>query len=63
MLVTGKQILDDAHKNGYAVGAFNTVNMEVAQAIIEAAEEEKSPVFTKQHAALFHMPDMSIFQR
>ena len=30
MLVTGKQILDDAHKNGYAVGAFNTVNMEVA---------------------------------
>ena len=45
MLVTGKQILDDAHKNGYAVGAFNTVNMEVAQAIIEAAEEEKSPVF------------------
>lgn len=44
MLVTGKQILDDAHKKGYAVGAFNINNMEILQAIIEAAEEEKSPV-------------------
>jgi fructose-bisphosphate aldolase class II len=44
MLVTGKQILDDAHKRGYAVGAFNINNMEILQAIIEAAEEERSPV-------------------
>ena len=40
MLVTGKQILDDAHKNGYAVGAFNVVNMEMLQAVVTAAEEE-----------------------
>lgn len=45
MLVTGKEILDHAHKNGYAVGAFNVVNMEMLQAVIAAAEEEKSPVF------------------
>lgn len=47
MLVTGKQILDDAHKNGYAVGAFNVVNMEMLQAVVTAAEEEKSPVFVQ----------------
>ncbi|RKD33525.1 class II fructose-1,6-bisphosphate aldolase [Thermohalobacter berrensis] len=44
MLVTGKEILQDAHKKGYAVGAFNVNNMEIVQAIIQAAEETNSPV-------------------
>ncbi len=44
MLVTGKEILMHAHKNGYAVGAFNVNNMEQVHAIIEAAEETQSPV-------------------
>ncbi|WP_207707373.1 class II fructose-1,6-bisphosphate aldolase [Crassaminicella thermophila] len=44
MLVSGRQILNHAHENGYAVGAFNVNNMEQVQAIIEAAEETKSPV-------------------
>lgn len=44
MLVTGKELLLDAQKNGYAVGAFNVNNMEIVQAIIEAAEETNSPV-------------------
>lgn len=44
MLVTGKELLQDAHKKGYAVGAFNVNNMEIVQAIIEAAEETNSPV-------------------
>ncbi|MBC7765612.1 MAG: class II fructose-1,6-bisphosphate aldolase [Hyphomonadaceae bacterium] len=44
MLVTGKEILDKAHKEGYAVGAFNVNNMEILQAVIAAAEEERSPV-------------------
>ncbi len=44
MLVTGKEIMDKAHKGGYAVGAFNVNNMEIVQAIIAAAEEEKAPV-------------------
>ncbi|MBS4537084.1 class II fructose-1,6-bisphosphate aldolase [Clostridium sp. D2Q-11] len=44
MLVTGKQILDHAHENNYAVGAFNVNNMEQVQAIIQAAEETQSPV-------------------
>lgn len=44
MLVSGKKILQHAHENGYAVGAFNVNNMEQVQAIVEAAEETKSPV-------------------
>ena len=44
MLVTGREILQDAHKNNYAVGAFNVNNMEIVQARIEAAEETNSPV-------------------
>lgn len=44
MLVTGKEILVHAHENGYAVGAFNVNNMEQVHAIVEAAEETKSPV-------------------
>lgn len=47
MLVTGKEILDHAHKNKYAVGAFNVVNMEMLQAVIAAAEEENAPVFVQ----------------
>lgn len=43
-LVTGKEILDKADAEGYAVGAFNINNMEILQAIVGAAEEEKSPV-------------------
>jgi len=39
-----KEILDKANREGYAVGAFNINNLEFLQAIIEAAEEEKSPV-------------------
>jgi len=44
LLVTGKELLLDAQKKGYAVGAFNINNMEIVQAIIEAAEETNSPV-------------------
>lgn len=44
MLMTGKELLLDAQKNGYAVGAFNVNNMEIIQAIIRAAEEVNSPV-------------------
>ena len=44
MLVTGLEILRKARAEGYGVGAFNTNNMEFTQAILEAAEEMKSPV-------------------
>jgi len=44
MLTTSKKMLLDAQTGGYAVGAFNIENMEMAQAVIRAAEELKSPV-------------------
>ena len=43
-LVTTKELLLDAQKKGYAVGAFNVENMEMVQAVVAAAEELKSPV-------------------
>lgn len=43
-LVTTKQLLLDAQKKGYAVGAFNVENMEMVQAVVAAAEELKSPI-------------------
>lgn len=43
-LVSLKEVLAAAEKGGYAVGAFNVNNMEIIQAIIESAVEEKSPV-------------------
>ena len=44
MLVSGLEILKKAREEGYGVGAFNTNNMEITQAILEASEELKSPV-------------------
>jgi len=44
MLITLKEILGEAKKGHYAVGAFNTNNMEIVQAIMESAQEENSPV-------------------
>ncbi len=43
-LVTCAEILARAEAGGYAVGAFNCNNMEIVQAIIRAAEAERSPV-------------------
>ncbi|MHC4249164.1 MAG: ketose-bisphosphate aldolase [Planctomycetota bacterium] len=43
-LVPMKQVLDEAMKAGYGVGAYNVNNMEQIQAIMAAAAETKSPV-------------------
>jgi fructose-bisphosphate aldolase class II len=43
-LVTSNELLLDAQREGYAIGAFNANNMECAKAVIEAAEEERAPV-------------------
>lgn len=43
-LVTLKQILDEAAKGGYGVGAFNVNNMEQIQGIFNAAQELESPL-------------------
>lgn len=43
-LVTSKELMLDAQKNHYAIGAFNVENMEMVQAVVAAAEELRSPV-------------------
>ncbi len=43
-LVPMKQILDEAIKGGYGVGAYNVNNMEQIQGIMQAASETLSPV-------------------
>ena len=49
-LVTTKEMFKKAYAGGYAVGAFNINNMEIIQAITEAAAEEKSPVILQVSA-------------
>ena len=44
MLVNMKEILEKAREGKYAVGLFNAVNVEMARAIIETAEELNAPV-------------------
>ncbi|MCI9015662.1 MAG: class II fructose-1,6-bisphosphate aldolase [Clostridia bacterium] len=43
-LVTTKEMFKKAMEGHYAIGAFNVNNMEIIQAIVDAADEEKSPV-------------------
>ncbi|HIT08672.1 MAG TPA: class II fructose-1,6-bisphosphate aldolase [Candidatus Merdivicinus faecavium] len=43
-LATTEEMLKKAQADGYAVGAFNVENMEMAQAVIQAAVEMRAPV-------------------
>lgn len=43
-LVTTTKIFEKSMKEGYAIGAFNVNNMEIIQAIVDAAAETHSPV-------------------
>ena len=49
-LVNSKELFEKAYKEGYAVGAFNVNNMEIVQAITEAAGELNSPVILQVSA-------------
>ena len=44
MLVTMNDVLYPAKEGGYGVGFFNAINVEMARAVIETAEEMNSPV-------------------
>lgn len=53
MLVNMNEVLYPAKKNQYAVGLFNTINLEFARGIIEAAEETQSPIIMGTAEVLF----------
>ncbi len=46
-LCNSKQVFDKALNGGYAIGAFNFVNMEVLKGILSTAEANKSPVIVQ----------------
>lgn len=60
-LVTSKQMLTDAQKGGYAVGAFNAENMEMVKAIIRAAEELKAPVMIQTTPSTVKYASLEMF--
>ena len=49
-LVTSAEMFRKAYDGGYAIGAFNVNNMEIVQAITEAAAEVKAPVILQASA-------------
>ena len=49
-LVSTKEMFQKAYDGGYAIGAFNVNNMEIIQAIVEAANELQSPVILQVSA-------------
>jgi fructose-bisphosphate aldolase class II len=46
-LVTSREILQKAFREGYAVGGFNAHNLETLRAVVEAAEQERAPVIVQ----------------
>lgn len=49
-LVTTKEMFEKAYAGGYAIGAFNVNNMEIVQAITDAAAATRSPVILQASA-------------
>jgi len=60
-LVSSKQLLLNAQKEGYAIGAFNVENMEMMQAVVEAAEELNAPVIIQTTPSTIKYASTSLF--
>lgn len=64
-MVNGIDLLRQAQRDGFAIGGFNVHNMEMLQAVVQAAEEERSPVIIQfnpanvQHAGLHYAAAMA----
>lgn len=59
-LVTMREILQDARNKKYAVGGFNVFNFETLSAVVEVAEELKTPVVLGIPERLFKFVDVDI---
>lgn len=60
-LVRSKELLLDAQKNHYAIGAFNVENMEMVQAVVAAAEAENAPVILQTTPSTLRYADTSLY--
>lgn len=61
-LVTSEQMLLNAQKGGYAVGAFNVENMEMVKAVIAAAEELCAPVMLQTTPSTVKYGTLEMYQ-
>lgn len=55
------QMLHAAQAGGYAVGAFNAENMEMAQAIVLAAQEARAPVILQTTPSTLRYADPQLY--
>ena len=62
-LVSYNELLNDARNGDYAVGAFNIFSMEFLPAILEVAEEERSPVLLQINPVHFYLSDLPDYLR
>ena len=63
MIANVKEMLERAKAGGYAVGAFNAINLETTRAIMEAARELSSPVIIQMTEKTFdYAGGRAIFQ-
>lgn len=60
--VTTKELLRQAQAGHYAVGAFNVENMEMAQAVLEAAEELHAPVILQTTPSTVKYGGLSLYR-
>ena len=59
--VTTKQLLLNAQKGGYAVGAFNIENMEMAMAVVKAAEKMNAPAILQTTPSTIKYASISLY--
>jgi ketose-bisphosphate aldolase len=59
-LVTMRELLEDARKQKYAVGGFNVFNLETLSAVVEVAEELKTPLVIGLTERYFKFVDADI---
>jgi len=62
-LVPYNVLLKEARNGEYAVGAFNIFGLEFLPAILEVAEEEKSPVILQINPVHFYLSDLPEYLR
>lgn len=60
-LVTASQMLADAQKGGYAVGAFNVENLEMIKAVLRGAREMEADVILQTTPSTIKYGDLSSF--
>ncbi len=60
-LVTSRELLLKAQQGGYAVAAFNVENMEMAQAVVAAAQELRAPVLVQTTSGTLKYAPPAVF--